>query len=105
MNDEKKINAIDQILDDNNCDNVILYDENQNPTEFEQIAIIPLKERLFAILKPVSKIFDLAEDEALVFEVCDDDETDEEYIKIVQDTKIIEAVFNEYYKLVDEANN
>ena len=49
MEEKKVVNAIDALLDENNTDNVTIYDENDKPYEFEQIAIIPHKERLFAI--------------------------------------------------------
>lgn len=36
------MNPIDQIFDENNNDNIILYNENDEPMEFMQIAVIPL---------------------------------------------------------------
>ena len=47
----------------------------------------------------------MSEDEALVFEIVDDEESDESYIEIVNDEKIINKVFDVYYKLVEESAN
>ena len=60
MKEEKQLNPIEQILDENNIDNIVLYNENDEPFEFEQIAIIPLedgeKQSLYAILLPVTPL-------------------------------------------------
>ena len=49
-------NPIEQILDENNMENVVLYDTDNKPIEFEQVAVIPLEndELLYAILIPSS---------------------------------------------------
>ena len=43
------------ILDEENCDNIFLVDENGKETEFEQVAVIPLEGFIFCILKPVGE--------------------------------------------------
>ena len=45
------------------------FNEKGEKISFEQIAVIPLEERIFAILKPIEKTEGVGEDEALVFEV------------------------------------
>ena len=92
--------AIEKLLDENNDETIILYDENQNPAEFEQVAIIPLNDKLYAILKPITKIDGVNEDEALVFVF--DETDDEESLVICDDFKIVDKVFEEYYKLLKE---
>ena len=39
-------NVFDKLYDENNNDNVILYNEQGDPVEFEQIAIIPYNEQV-----------------------------------------------------------
>ena len=95
-------NAIEQLLDENNTDPIILYDENDQEVEFEQIAIIPLNDSLYAILKPVEEMEGVAEDEAIVFALETDEEGDE-VLSVVEDEKEIDAVFDEYYKMLNEA--
>ena len=52
----KEKSAIEKLLDENNNENIVLFDENDNATEFEQVALIPLEDKTYAILKPVTKI-------------------------------------------------
>ena len=92
------MNPIDQILDENNHDNIILYNENDEPMEFMQIAVIPLEGIVYLILKPLAE--ELAEDEALVF--CIDEFEGAQCICIVDDDEVIDCVFEEYYKLLRE---
>ena len=44
MKEEKS--QIEMLLDENNTENLKLYDENNKETEFEQVAIIPLDEKI-----------------------------------------------------------
>ena len=65
--DKEQRSQIEMLLDENNTENLKLYDENNKETEFEQVAVIPLNEKIYAILKPVTKIVGVNDDEALVF--------------------------------------
>ena len=96
----KEKSAIEKLLDENNNENIVLFDENDNATEFEQVALIPLEDKTYAILKPVTKIKDVNDDEAFVF-VLEEGE-DEDVLEICTDPKIIDEVFNEYYDLLKE---
>ena len=98
---EKEVNAVDALFDPNNEENVVLYNEKDEPVEFEQIAIIPLASSVYAILKPVEKVEGVAEDEAFVFEIIEDEE-EGDTIHLVEDETIIDKVFAEYNKLLDE---
>lgn len=104
---KKELNPIEQLFDPKNTDPITLLDNNGNPAQFDQIALIPLDEtqNVYAILKPLFEVKDLGEDEALVFEIVDDEENDESYIEIVNDEKLINKVFDAYYKLVEEETN
>ena len=89
---------IELLLDENNTENLKLYDENNKETEFEQVAVIPLNEKVYAILKPVTKIVGVNDDEALVFVIEEID--DEDCLVIVDDEKVVDDVFKEYYELL-----
>ena len=93
------MNPIDQILDANNCDNIILYDENDEPMEFMQIAVIPINEVIYMILKPLNCDM-VGEDEALVFFI--DEFEGEECISIVEDDEMVNRVFAEYERIYRE---
>ena len=94
------VSPIEQLLNEDNTDNIILYDENNRKIEFEQVAVIPLKEKIYALLKPVTKIAGIADDEALVFAIEEVD--DEDCLVIVDDNDVIDKVFEIYYELLDE---
>ncbi len=94
MSEEKSILEI--LTDEDDVDNLILQNDDGTDVEFEQIATIPLDDRVFAILHPVG-VPDVAEDEALVFEW---EETDAgESLRVVEDTKLADKVFDEYNAL------
>ena len=98
----KEVNSIDALFDPNNEDNIVLYNEKDEAVEFEQIAIIPMEGVVYAILKPTAKVDGVADDEAFVFEVVEDEENGDT-IRLVEDDKVIDAVFAEYNKMLDEA--
>ena len=87
------------ILDEDCDENILLFDEDGESTEFEQIAVIPLDGQLYCILRPVD-LPDLDEDEAFVFAINEDDE--EGSVDLVEDEDIIDEVFQLYYTLLDD---
>lgn len=91
--------VIDILLDENNDDNIILYDESDQENEFEQVAVVPLNGKIYAILKPVNCLEEVGEDEAVVF--CIEEFEGEYELILEQDNAVGEAVFNEYYALLD----
>lgn len=102
MKEEKEINPIEQILDENNIDNIVLYNEKNEPFEFEQIAIIPIEngenQDLYAILLPVTPLAGISEDEAVVFEVNEK----ENIIRVCENEEVIDQVLTEYERLLEE---
>lgn len=94
-------NPILQLLDPENSDPIVLYDENEKPVEFEQIALIPYNEKLYAILKPVNKMDGVADDEAIVFSFEEDDNEDQ-LLVVEESDAIIDEVFAIYNKLLEE---
>lgn len=94
-------NPIEMILDENNTENVKLYDAENNCVEFEQIAVIPLEEKIYAIMRPISGLEGIvAEDEALVYGI---EEIDGEYcLEDVESDDIVDQVFDLYYELLKE---
>ena len=94
------VSPIDQLLDENNEEPITLYDENDNPQQFDQIAVIPLDGKLYAILKPLFEIEGMADGEALVLYI--DVESEEENLTIVTDEELGNRVFEMYYELLAE---
>jgi uncharacterized protein YrzB (UPF0473 family) len=98
---------IDCLFDEDNTDPISLFNEKGEEVKFEQIALIPLEEKIYAILKPMKEIEGVGEDEALAFEIVETEEDAEtgehsEYLELVGDIDIIDKVFEVYNKLMDE---
>ena len=92
---------LDILLDHENDQNIFLYDENSNPLEFEQVAVIPMNDRIYAILKPVTKIDGIEENEAIVF-VVEIDEEGAESLVVERDEATAVEVFKIYHQLLEE---
>lgn len=95
---------IQRILDDNDVGTIVLFNEDDEEVEFEQIATIQYRNELYTILKPVEEMEGVAEDEAIVFHVDCEDGSDD-VLSIVVDDVVIDAVFDIYYELLDENGN
>lgn len=95
------LSPVDALLDENNDDNIVLYNEDNDPVEFEQIAIVVLDGALYPILKPVAPMAGMAENEALVFTIREID--GEDCLVIEEDDAVIDAVFADYYRMLREA--
>ena len=93
-------NPIEQILDENNTENVVLYDAAGKPIEFEQVAVIPLEStgKLYAIMIPVTPMQGVGEGEGVLFVI---DEL-KGSIDIEKDDAIIDEVLSIYKTLIDE---
>lgn len=98
----KEDNPIQRLLDTEDNEPIILYDEKDNGVKFEQIALIPYQEELYALLKPVDKMEGVADDEAVVFMFEEDAENGEQFLKVVNDDKIIDEVFAVYLDLIKQ---
>ena len=92
---------IDVLLNEHNDEPITLYDENDKAVKFEQVAVIPMDDNLYVILKPVDKMESVEDDEAIVFAV-NEDEDGEASLEVEADESIAMRVFEEYYKLLDE---
>lgn len=99
----EKRDPIEALFDEKDTSVITLYNEKNEAVEFEQIAVIPLNEDIYAILQPVILPEGADEDEALVFLLEDKEEG--VAINLVQDDVVIDAVFEEYYKLIKEQEN
>lgn len=91
---------IELLLDENNSDNIKLFDDKNNEVEFEQVAIVPIEEKIYAILKPAQKMEGVGDDEALVFTIEEID--DEECLVIEENEEIIDKVFDQYYEMLKD---
>ena len=90
----------DEFADD---DIVTLIGADGEQIDFVEIAGIAHKGHFYAILQPVELIDGMSDDEALVFKVTRG-ENGEDKFEIELDDEIINAVFAEYNRLLDNCN-
>ena len=88
----------DEFADD---DTVTLLSADGEEIDFVEIAGIAHKGNFYAILQPVVLPEGMQDDEALVFKVSRD-ENGEDHFEIELDDEIIDAVFAEYGRLLDQ---
>ncbi|MCM1395805.1 MAG: hypothetical protein NC132_06865 [Corallococcus sp.] len=91
------------LLDENNKEPIYLVDEQGCKLRFKQIAVIPYEldgeTSLFAILAPLDKLEGVGEDEALVFRYYEENGG---ILKVETDTALAEAIFDEYYLMLEK---
>ena len=94
----------EEILNDGDRDEevITLMADSGEEIDFYEIASIEYEQCTYAILQPLELLEGMDDDEALVFKVthCGDDEADKFEIEL--DDGVIDAVFSEYTKLLDE---
>lgn len=99
--DEKDLDLEDEEADD---DVVTLFSANGEEIDFIEIAGIAYQGSFYAILQPVELLAGMDEDEALVFKVSKTEDGSDKF-EIELDDNVINAVFEEYDKLWNEANS
>ena len=96
--------AISKILDENNADNITLYDPEQKSIEFEQIALIPIENEttqsadLYAIMIPITPMQGVNEGEGVIFRINENTRD----VEVVNDQDLIDRILDIYQKLLDE---
>ena len=88
------------VVDEDNEETLVLAGPDGEEIEFVEIAGIALGDKYYCILQPVELLEGMQEDEALVFEVTQGEEDDN--FQLVLDDDIIDQVFDEYERLLDE---
>ncbi len=101
MPQEEYYDILDVLLDENNKEPIVLIDGEGKNLSFEQIAVIPFKDKIYCILKPIDKIENVADDEAIVFFV-DEQDGKEPTLVVESDESVAMDVFEEYYNLLDK---
>ena len=87
----------EMIIDPECMDNIVITNSKGTTFEFEQIALIPLHDTGYAILKPLDPAqFNLKEDEPLIFKLNDEEETIELCIDPIIVSKIIDLYEKNY---------
>lgn len=93
--------SIDHMQNDED-DVITLMTAEGEEIDFVEVAGIAYRGNFYAILQPVELLDGMEDDEALVFKVSRGKEGEDKF-EIELDDAIIDAVFDEYNKLLDEA--
>ena len=97
-----RVDLLDVLLDETNTASIYMYDDNGRQLQFEQVAVIPYgDDDLYCILKPITKIEGIGDDEAIVFKV-NTDEKGEAILKVEANERIAIEIFDRYYTLLEE---
>lgn len=94
------MDILDILLDEENCSPIALCDDNHRAINFEQVAVIPYKDKIYCILKPLDHIDGVADDETIVFYVDESGEKNE--LRAEMNKMDAMCVFEEYYDLLEE---
>ncbi|MBQ4542309.1 MAG: DUF1292 domain-containing protein [Clostridia bacterium] len=101
LQDENLPESMEHMENDDD-DIVTLLSAEGEEIDFVEIAGIAYKGSFYAILQPVELLDGMDDDEALVFKVTRGKDGEDKF-EIELDDSIIDAVFAEYNKLLDEA--
>lgn len=104
--DEIKNKAPESVVDmvEEDDDIITLVTDEGNEINFIEIAGIAYRGNFYAVLQPVELLEGMSEDEALVFKVTKG-ENGQDNFEIELDDAVIDAVFAEYQKLLNEEQN
>jgi len=83
---------------------VTLYDDNNKPVDFFEVACIEYEENFYVLLQPVEEMEGIADDEVVIFRLDPNPEDEDEDLFVpVEDQKLLEKVFEEFLrKVADE---
>lgn len=96
------MDILDVLLDEENKEPIVLVDDQGKNYAFDQIAIIPYNDKIYAVLKPITEMANVRDDEAIVFYV--DESGDKTVLRVELDERIAIDVFNEYYDLLEKSD-
>ena len=103
MKDEKKSkkDEIEEVENEFEDEVIELEDEDGKTIKFFHVATIDYKEDWFVFFAPAEDMDELADDEMVVFKIGLDDKGKDIFIPI-EDEKLLDEVYEEYLKLVEE---
>ena len=91
--------VIKALLNENSNQNVFL-EFGDVAIEFEQMALILVRDNYYAILRPITEMDGIDNDEGLVYLI---DEVNNKLI-LIEEEDVIDDVYDVYFNLLDEKN-
>jgi len=96
------MDLLDKLLDEENDEDITLKNADGKELTFEQVAVIPKGDEIYCVLKPVTEIDGVNDDEAIVFRV--DNQDGESVLALEEDEEVAMQVFEDYINLWEESN-
>lgn len=82
-------------------DLITLLDDDGNEVDFYHAATVEYKNEWYIFLQPAEEMEDIEEDELVIFKL-ERDENGDDLFTPIEDEELLDAVYHEYEKLVDE---
>ena len=89
-----------EIFDDESI--VTLYDDEQQPVDFYEIAGVEYNDKLYELLQPTEPMEGLEDNEVIIFEVQQGESEEESTFLPIGDEELLNEVFAEYVKAVSD---
>ena len=93
----KNANENVEIMEDD--ENVTLYDDNNEPVDFYEVACVEYKDDYYALLEPVEEMEGLEDGDVLIFKLEEQEDGTDLFVP-VEDEALLNEVFDEYMKAV-----
>ncbi len=91
----KKENENVEIMEDDEI--VTLYDDDDQPVDFYEVACVEYEDEYYALLEPVEEMEGIEEGEVLIFKLEEQEDGTDMFMP-VDDEQLLNAVFDEYIK-------
>lgn len=96
----------DMLMDEDNDNNIVVSFDDGTSEEFEQMALIPNEDKLYAVLRFVKTEDDEDEyDEFLVVRVEADEEYHSHKIVVEEDDEVVDVILDAFFAMIEEATN
>ncbi len=88
-----------EIIEDDEI--VTLYDDDNQPVDFYEVAVVEYEDDYYALLEPVEEMEGIEEGEVLIFKLEEQDDGTDMFIP-VDDEELLNAVFEEYLRTAED---
>ena len=80
---------------------VTLYDDNEQPVDFYEVAVVEYENDFYALLEPVEEMEGIEEGEVLIFKLEEQDDGTDMFLP-VDDEELLDKVFEEYLRTAED---
>lgn len=88
-----------EIIEDDEI--VTLYDDDNQPVDFYEVAVVEYEDDYYALLEPVEEMEGIEEGEVLIFKLEEQEDGTDMFIP-VDDEELLNAVFEEYLRTAED---